>query len=635
MDNVELNVNEKTPQSNELASELDPYSFDKERLAWGQFAEAESVEEFCRSWLAIQCRIIEGVAGGLILFGPPDSGPYKAVAVWPDVRKSMEHLASVAERALRERRGLLLKSNQVDQNDKTDKYHIAYPIEIAHKLHGVVVLDVLARPHAQLQAVLRQLHWGSAWLEVLISRQESGKSHQVQDNLAVVLDLMAVALEQESFYAAALTFTTELATVLACNRVAIGFLSKDNIVVEAVSHSAQFDKKSKIIKLIGNAMDEAVDQQSVIIYPEVDGTSSLQINQTHKELAEKSNSTSICTIPLYESGTIIGALTLEKGDDKYFDDETVKLCEAVAVMAGQILVDKRKNNEHLVKKIILSMHYQLEKLLGYGNVKFKLVSTFAACFVLFLIFANGDYRVSAKTVLEGEIQRVITSPFPSYVSQTNARAGDIVSKGQLIAVLEDKDLKLEKLKSTSRREQLSSQYREAMAAHERAKIRITMAQLKQINAQIDLQNYQLARTKIVAPFDGIIVSGDLNQSLGAPVDKGQVLFKIAPLDAYRVIIQVDERDISHIKIGQSGRLALSSLPSESFNFTVQSVTPVSVAEEGRNYFRVEAKLNENSKRLSPGMEGIGKIFIERRKIIWIWMHRLIDWFRLWLWSLLP
>jgi hypothetical protein len=35
------------------------------------------------------------------------------------------------------------------------------------------------------------------------------------------------------------------------------------------------------------------------------------------------------------------------------------------------------------------------------------------------------------------------------------------------------------------------------------------------------------------------------------------------------------------------------------------------------------------------MEGVGKIYVEERKLIWIWTHTLIDWMRLWLWSWLP
>ena len=59
------------------------------------------------------------------------------------------------------------------------------------------------------------------------------------------------------------------------------------------------------------------------------------------------------------------------------------------------------------------------------------------------------------------------------------------------------------------------------------------------------------------------------------------------------------------------------------------------AREGRNYFRVEAALEHAPAQLRPGMEGVGKIDVARRRLIWIWTHGLVDRARLWLWSSLP
>jgi hypothetical protein len=40
-------------------------------------------------------------------------------------------------------------------------------------------------------------------------------------------------------------------------------------------------------------------------------------------------------------------------------------------------------------------------------------------------------------------------------------------------------------------------------------------------------------------------------------------------------------------------------------------------------------------RLQPGMEGIAKITIDRRKLIWVWTHKAIDWGRMQLWRWWP
>ncbi|EKD33742.1 MAG: hypothetical protein ACD_75C02609G0001, partial [uncultured bacterium] len=188
---------------------------------------------------------------------------------------------------------------------------------------------------------------------------------------------------------------------------------------------------------------------------------------------------------------------------------------------------------------------------------------------------------------------------------------------------------------TNKLGQLQTEYREALARHDRSKVSILQAEVRETGAQFKLVGEKLSRIRLTAPFDGLIVSGDLSQMLGSPVERGQVLFKIAPLDAYRVILQVDEREIAAVEQGQIGRLVLTGMPDRPLPFTVDKITPVSIAEKGRNCFQVEARLTDKTDLLRPGMEGSAGIAIDRRRLIWIWSHRLVDWLRLAFWNFRP
>ena len=118
-------------------------------------------------------------------------------------------------------------------------------------------------------------------------------------------------------------------------------------------------------------------------------------------------------------------------------------------------------------------------------------------------------------------------------------------------------------------------------------------------------------------------------------EQGRVLFEIAPLDGYRIIVEVDGRDIADVKPAQRGRLTLEALPDQPMPLVVERVTPISTTEDGRNYFRVEAALEQPVPALRPGMQGIAKIEVGRRRLLWIWTHKLLDWLRLTTWSWLP
>ncbi|MBW1775661.1 MAG: efflux RND transporter periplasmic adaptor subunit [Deltaproteobacteria bacterium] len=609
---------------------------DPERQLWQRFAEATTPRGFCQSWLAIQCHFLAGVECAMVLLGPPDEGPFTPIAFWPNAQHDMTHLTGAVERALKERRGLLLEGNPApdSQNPQPESYHVAYPIEVTGKLHGVVVLEVARRPQQEVQAILRLLHWGAAWLEVMLRRSEALQSTELSQRLQHVLDALVSAVEQVGFQAAAMGFVTKLATIFECDRVSLGFLRGQHTRVAVLSHSTAFGKQTNLVRAIGTAMDEAIDQNAVIIHPLPPDEVPLVL-RAHEALAQQHGAGAILTIPLAQEGRFFGALTLERPPDKPFTQSATQACETAAALAGPILKTMRAEERWIFRKLADSLATQLGRLFGRGHLLRKLGLVAMLGLAYFFYTAEVDYRVTAPTSIEGAVQRVVAAPFNSYVKEAKVRPGDIVKKGDLLCLLDDRDLKLERLKWLTEKEQLTKQYHEAMAKHDRSQYRIIKAKIGQADAQIALLEEQLARTTVLAPFKGVVMSGDLSQSLGAPVERGQVLFEVAPLDEYRVISEVDEQDISEIAVGQQSELLLPSLPGAAFPFVVSKITPVSTAKEGRNTFRVEGRMLGASERLRPGMEGVGKISIDRRKLIWVWTHQMIDWFRLQIWRWRP
>jgi multidrug resistance efflux pump len=276
-----------------------------------------------------------------------------------------------------------------------------------------------------------------------------------------------------------------------------------------------------------------------------------------------------------------------------------------------------------------------ERLVGPRHPTLKLSALLLAVCVAFLLVARGEFRISAKTMIEGATQRSIVAPFESFLAEAPVRAGERVHAGQLLARLDDRDLRLERVRWASEKEQAERKYRDALARRDRVAGRILAAQIGQADAQLALVEEKLGRTRLVAPFDGVVVTGDLSQLLGAPLEQGKVLFEVAPLDSYRVVLQVDERDVAYVAAGQEGALALAGHTAGTLPFRVSTVTSVSTPRDGRNFFRVEAALQETSPTLRPGMEGVGKISAGRARLAWIWTRSFTDWARVALWSWMP
>lgn len=623
---------ERTIESSRAAgTRLGHAAGDAESTAWSTFVAARSMEEYFASWLAILCAQIEQVLGALLLTRSDAENTYVPGAIWPDVTRDMAYLAPTAQRALTERHGVV--ETTPEEGARGRGARVAYPVEVAGNLHGAIVLDLAPRPERELQHALRLIHWGSAWLIDLFRQREFEERQSAIDRLAIATELVATAVQEKRFKAAALAVANDVARRLGCERVSIGFDRGGECRVVAISHTAMFDAKSVLARRIADAMDETLDLGTVFVHP-APGDDALT-GASHAALAREAGDAAIISTPLAAHGQDWGVLLLERSTGAAFDPGEQELVRTLGLLLGPVLDLKRDNERSIVRRAWDGSVDVTRALFGPQHPGWKLIGTLILILVVFLSVADGEHRVAAKTVVEGEVQRAAVAPFEGYIAESPVRAGDVVKAGDLLARLEDKDLQLERTRWAAEREQHLRKYRQALAIRDRPSMNILGAQVNQAEAQLQLIDEKLARARIIAPFDGVVVSGDLSQLLGTPVEQGKVLFEIAPLDAYRVILKVDERDMAYLAVEQKGELALSGIPGARLPFSVARITPVSTAEEGRNYFRVEARMEAATERLRPGMEGVGKISIGERRLIWIWTHTFIDWLRLAFWTWMP
>ncbi|HNG82167.1 MAG TPA: HlyD family efflux transporter periplasmic adaptor subunit, partial [Burkholderiaceae bacterium] len=245
------------------------------------------------------------------------------------------------------------------------------------------------------------------------------------------------------------------------------------------------------------------------------------------------------------------------------------------------------------------------------------------------------HRVGAPAHVEGAVQRVVAAPFDGFLLRSAVRPGDRVKAGDVVAELADQDLKLEARKWEGALAQHENGVAAALARDDRAQFVVSRGKADEARAQLELVRQQLARTRLVAPIDGVVIQGDLSQSLGAPVQRGDALLTLAPPGQHRLVIEVDERDIAAVKPGQTGWLALASLPTDALPLRVERVTPVALPRDGRNSFEVEAVLTEGAAALRPGLQGVAKIVVGERALAWLATHRLVDGLRLAGWTWLP
>lgn len=584
--------------------------------------------ELVQTWLELQCTMVAGVTRAVVVMATSGSDEYSPSAAWPADTSTPARLSLAAERAARGHRRIVEPPSAPNPlNGQSGGNIIACPVFVDGKQLGALSVELTERADTQQRAALQVFTWGLAWLEILLRNQVVA----VESRLQTLVEVMAQAVNQTTCRESATAVVNALASHLGCSRVTIGFSSGQEIEIVAMSGTARIEEKTNLVRSIVQAMHEAVDQDTSIAVPFAPEQGAA-VTDAHERLVELNGGGVVCSVPLVHHDHCVGALTLEFTAGQDFDAETLELCESVAGIVGPVLDSKRQEQRPLLAKLGSRMHDQLHKLFGPGHPVLKSVVAVAAAVLLLASLLSGQYRIDARASLEGTTQRVVVAPFDGFLAEAPVRAGDIVEHGQLLCRLDDRDLKLERAKWSGERAQHLKAQREALGNHDRTEISLTQSRLEQAEAELALVEEKLARTWVSAPLSGIVVSGDLSQSLGVPVERGEVLFEVAPLDAYRIMLEVDEREVGYVVPGQQGRLALAGSPHEKHAFTVERILPVSTAADGRNFFQVEASLEEGSEALRPGMLGVGKIDAGEYRLIWLWSHKLIDWLRLSLWS---
>jgi multidrug resistance efflux pump len=579
-------------------------------------------------WLQQHCDSSDAVTGGVVILSSTGHGMPDTVAEWPANGTLTPALASAAQAAVQRARPVVVAPT-VALRDSRHNRVISMPLKAGERLLGAVALAVRADDTGAVEALFRDLARASADVGPSLNSDTSAHPASPVAPGSRVLRLQRVLLEPATLAEGAMAMVTELAALTGSERVTLGATSPMMEVV-AVSNSAEFKREQTLLRLASAAMQEAADQGARVSYPAL-ATEPARIVLAHAELHARTGH-ALLTLPLVHAGQAVGALLVEYRAGTMPDAEQVALCESVAGAIGALVSLRESAERSWPARLAQSARALWQRLVRRDDPLPKVALLVVVGLLLAATLIPMPYRVGAPARIEGAVQRIVAAPFDGFLQRSHVRPGDTVHAGDLLVEMADQDLTLEQRKWLSTLTQQENAYAAALAKSDRAQFVISQGKAEEARSQLELVRQQLSRTRLVAPIDGVVIKGDLSQTLGSPVQRGDALLTLAPREQYRLIIEVDERDIADVKPGLTGHLALSSLPSDTLSLVVERVTPVSSVRDGRNVFDVEARLPSTKLELRPGLQGVAKIDAGAQSFAWIWTHRAVDWLRLAWWS---
>ncbi len=602
--------------------------------------------EFLGNLLAVQCRLASAIAGAILrpgadgrtevaaVFPPPEEG--SAVPVW--LASAVESAGQAVSAGATTVKSLHGPDDLYGQ--PAGRHLVMIPLKGDQGIRGLGAFVIETSDDAVIAASRERLELTISLLSLYEIRLTLQRRQADLSRLRKAMEVLSAVNEQDRFTGAAMAFCNETASRWQCERVSLGFLKGRYVRLKAMSHTEKFSRKMKIVQDIESAMEECLDQDVEVVYPpEAEATC---VSRSAGELSKRHGPTAVVGFPLRRSGEPVAVLTVERPADRPMALNEIEPLRLTCELCTARLANLHENDRWFGAKVMADARKAMATLVGPKHTWMKAAAILIFAAVVFLIFAKGDYRADATFVFEATQRQVVPVPFDGFLKSVSVVPGDSVTAGEsILAGLDTSDLRLQL--AGARAERLAYQKRAdaAMRDEKTAEAQVAHAEADKVNAHIHLLEHHIRKAQIVSPISGCVVTGDLKRQIGAPVKTGDVLFEVAPLGSLRAELFVPEDEIADVvrmveaaeKRGDvvRGELAAAGKPDRHIPFVVERINPVAEVIDQRNVFRVRVRLLETHSGMRPGMEGVAKIHLGRRRYAWLWTRKLVNWLRMKLW----
>jgi RND family efflux transporter MFP subunit len=245
------------------------------------------------------------------------------------------------------------------------------------------------------------------------------------------------------------------------------------------------------------------------------------------------------------------------------------------------------------------------------------------------LLATAERRdLSSKLLLSGEVQpaseQAVKPEVGGKVKEIAVHVGQSVKKGDLLVVIDDTDLLTEKRsaetaiegaqlaadKNRGNYERAKELFDEKLISKEvyanlKADLDISENALLKSKSQLQTVEDKLAKTRIVAPFDGTVLDIKVTEGLvvtaAASVNSGTELMTFADLGRLLVVTNVNQMDVGKLTNGAEAAVNMQGDDANAVKARIEFVAPLATVKNNIKGFEVQALIEDAHSPLKPGM----------------------------------
>lgn len=449
------------------------------------------------------------------------------------------------------------------------------------------------------------------------------------EKFASVLDVLSQVNSEGRFLGALMALANGVASQLQCERVGIGWLESGYIRLKVLSRTERFEPKMAAVQSMEAAMEEALDQDEEIVWPQPEQARS--VARDHAAFAKAQGVQHLVSLPIRVGGKGVAVLTCER-QSAPFSEVTLQQLRIVCDQLARRLSDLHDSDRWFGSRWTHRLKQRLETWVGPEHTWAKAGAIGASVLLVALFLPVYPVRIEGNFIVRSEEQSYLSAPFDGFIQSALVRPGDVLTNGATLMRFNTEQLELEESAAIADQTRYLREAEKARAAKNLAEMRIAQSQAEQAAARLGLVRHRLSQSTLKAPFHGVIVEGDLRQRIAAPVRQGDPLYKFARIDTLYVEAEINERDSHRVPAKATGEIAFVAQPDSKHPIQLVRVEPSAVPKETGNVFIVRAAFSGPQQSWwRPGMSGLCKIDAGRGTLFWILTHRTVDFLRLHLW----
>ncbi len=486
---------------------------------------------------------------------------------------------------------------------------------------GVAIRNLRTGDGSMIASVMQGFGW---WLTSTASQREKSREVELFKRVSAFVDMVKLCSSAGDVDEATAIMANQLKELLGCQSVSVVGQRRGSYSLLASSGGMEVEQRSEGRAALEACVADAAKRDEIFVerpkgeHPPTDAIG------TAAETARLFHASGWIVVPLLEDDKIIGGwVALWTKEDPDFD-EKLRFLKASAPRTAPLLKVLRQAKPEgfgaLLNRLWRRMKLSQRRLiLGLGVVLAGIMAM------------PVKERIKAPASLEPMVRRVVAAPFNSTLRETKVEAGDLVGEGDLLAELDGREIRFQLAEAVANRARATKEADRALDAGKVAESQ--MARLEALShEQQQLINEERQKfLEIRSPIRGVVLQGDLERAEGAPLQTGDRLFEIAPVDEMLIEIALPQSEIAYVREGMPIQLHLEAHPGKVFDAEITRIPPRSEIRENMNVFVCEASILNEQGDLRPGMNGEAKVIADRQMLIWTLIRPAVNYCRLKLW----